>query len=231
MGSDEANHVPEAGSEWVSLFDGSTLDGWSVACTEEDKGKGFWKVEDGALTADSMGQPEHNYFWLLHEGEFSDFELRLKVRGFRDSPGNSGVQVRSRYDSEEGWLDGPQVDVHPPDPFRVGLVYDETRTEKRWIYPSLPNWEIDESYATPGWTWKYSGEGDGWNDIHILCEGTRIKTTVNGTVITDEDFAGVLDNEGHRAVNAGMSGHIGLQLHQNDELRIQYKDIQIRTLD
>jgi 3-keto-disaccharide hydrolase len=216
---------------WVSLFDGETLDGWRVACKPEDKGKGFWQVRDGAITADSRGQKGHDYIWLLNDGEYGDFELKLKLRAYRDSTGNAGVQVRSRYDSEEGWLDGPQMDVHPPAPFRVGLIYDETRETKRWIHPSMPNWEIAESDAPHQYEWKYADQGDGWNDLHIICKGTRIKTMLNGDVITDKDFAGILDDAAHTAHRVGLKGHIALQLHRGAELNLQYKDIYVKALN
>ncbi len=59
----------------------------------------------------------------------------MKFQVYRDCPGNSGVQFRSRYDETEngGWLDGPQVDIHAPLPmaWRTGLIYDETREKRR----------------------------------------------------------------------------------------------------
>ena len=104
----------------------------------------IWRVDEGAILCNSLGRPDHDYVWLLCEREFADFELALEIQAFRESPGNSGVQVRSRYDASPeaprgGWLDGPQIDVHPPGPWRTGLIYDETREERRWISPSLEN--------------------------------------------------------------------------------------------
>ncbi len=96
-----------AAGPWAPLFDGKTLNGWHVGAKPADGAKEFWKVKEGAITCDSLGRKDHDYVWLLSDNEYGDFELRLKVRGFRESTGNSGVQVRSRYDSEAGWLDGP----------------------------------------------------------------------------------------------------------------------------
>jgi hypothetical protein len=218
-------------TDWLSLFDGKTLAGWHVASRPEDAGNGFWQVRDGAITADSLGRPEHDYVWLVSDGEYSDFELALLVRGFRHSPGNSGVQFRSRYDGNTGWLDGPQMDVHPPTPWRTGLIYDETRETKRWIFPSLEDWRIELSQGPRSWVWRYSDEGDGWNEVRILCRGTWVKTVVNGITITDFDGAGILDDEAHRRHGVGLTGHFALQLHKDDELLIQYRDIRVRTLD
>jgi hypothetical protein len=213
---------------WRSLFDGVTLKGWHVAARTEDRAKGFWRVEGGAITCDSRGDKEHDYVWLVSDGEFGDFELKLKVRGFRDSTGNTGVQVRSRYDEQLSWMHGPQVDIHPPAPWRTGLIYDETRETRRWIFPSLKSWEIGEENGPKKWLWRYSDEGDGWNQLEVVCRGLRIRTVVNGVQIADFDGAGVLDDAAHRSHRVGREGHIALQLHSRDELRIQFKDIAIR---
>ena len=212
--------------QWETLFDGKTLNGWVVKAKPEDAARGFWSVKDGAITADSLGRKDHDYVWLMNEREFGDFELELEVLGFKESPGNSGVQVRSRYDDEARWLDGPQADVHPPAPWRTGLIYDETRGAKRWIFPSLKDWNIDESHAVKGWKWNV----EGWNKLRVVCDGTRIRTWVNGVPIADLDGKGLLDDEAHKARNAGLRGHIALQLHTRDELKIQYRGIRIRKL-
>jgi hypothetical protein len=212
---------------WRALFDGKTLAGWHVAARPEDIGRNFWTVRDGAITCDSRGRKDHDYVWLLSDGEYGDLELKLKVRRFAQSTGNSGVQVRSRYDPAAFRLDGPQVDIHPPAPWRTGLIYDETRGAQRWIYPSLPDWNIEPRQGPAKWTWK----DDGWNDIEIVCRGTTIRTTVNGILIADLNGSGILDDGNHRARNVGLRGHIGLQLHSRDELLIQYKDLFVRALD
>ena len=221
--------------EWIQLFDGKSLEGWSIQCKEEDRGKDYWSVVDRVIQCDSIGDKEHDYVWLQFDREFADFELKLRFRGFRESPGNSGVQFRSRYDPSPdaprgGWLDGPQADIHPPAPFRIGLIYDETRSEKRWIHPSLPDWKIEPEQGPEKYFFKYPDEGDGWNDMVIRCEGTHVQTWVNGIQITDFDGTGILNNQGHADVNAGMNGYIALQLHMHDELKIQFKDLYVKEL-
>jgi hypothetical protein len=219
-----------AADRGVPLFDGKTLKGWHVSAKPADLDKGFWRVEDGVIACDSRGRGDHDYVWLVTDKEYGDFDLTLKVRGFRESAGNSGVQVRSRYDEAAGWLDGPQIDVHPPGPWRTGWIYDETRGTRRWIQPSLPDSKMEPSQGSKQWKWKYSGEGDGWNDLRIVCRGTAIKTWLNGNPVADFNGDGLLDDEAHRARNVGLRGYIALQLHIKDDLYIQYKDIFIRVL-
>lgn len=216
--------APAEAGRWEPLFDGSSLNGWRVESKPEDQGKQFWRARDGAIECDSIGRKDHDYVWLLSEREFSDFELEFEVMGFAESPGNSGLQFRSRYDRELGWLHGPQVDIHPPAPFRVGLIYDETREARRWISPSRKNWEIEPEHAPHKLSWNRAG----WNRIRLVCDGTRVRTWLNGLPVTDYDGAGVLDDDAHRRRRAGLNGHFALQLHARDELRIRYRGLRVR---
>jgi len=190
----------------------------------------FWTVEDGAILCNSIGKKDHGYVWLMTDREFQDFELRLKFQAYSDSPGNSGLQFRSRYDTTDsnGWLNGPQVDIHPPKPmsWRTGLIYDETRGSQRWVVPSLKGSGMPSEYEPKEHIMKYAE--DGWNEMTLICKGMQIKTIVNGIVRVDWDASGTLDSESHRKHNVGRKGHFALQLHSGDELRIKFKDIEIR---
>jgi len=222
------------GNKWEPLFNGKDLAGWTVSCLPQDSGKVFWTVKDGAILCDSIGKKDHNYVWLVTDREFGDFELRLKFQAYSDSPGNSGLQFRSRYDKADGggWMNGPQVDIHPPKSmsWRTGLIYDETKGENRWIFPSLKNSDMPVTLEPKEHVMKYAEDGDGWNELRLICKGMRIKTIVNGIVCTDWDATGLLDNELHRQHNVGQKGHFALQLHNGDELRIKFKDIEVKEI-
>jgi hypothetical protein len=217
---------------WTSLFNSKNLSGWVIQCQPQDRRKTFWTVDHGSILCDSMGRKDHNYVWLMTEKEFGNFELRLKFQAYKDSPGNSGLQFHSRFDAtfSGGRLDGPQVDIHPPAAmsWRTGYIYDETREERRWISPSLKDSRMDPALKPARHVFKYAGDGDGWNELTLICKGTHVKTIVNGVVVTDWDGAGVLDNAAHLKHNVGRVGHFALQLHTGDELRIRFKDIQVK---
>lgn len=216
---------------WKSLFNGRDLTGWTVKCRPADREKGFWRVDDGAIMADSMGHEGHDYVWLVTDGEYADFALRLRFQAYRDSPGNSGVQIRSRYDEEAGWLDGPQLDINPPGPWRTGMIWDETRGSGRWLYPDVPKGQwVNPAMANPDLVFHYADEGPGWNVLEIRAVGTRITAVLNGAAITDYQGAGTLDDDLHRGRNAGLRGHIALQIHKGDQLRICFKDILLKDL-
>jgi len=217
---------------WTSLFNGKSLDGWVVKCRPEDKDKtGYWKVVDGTITAETPPGSKHNYMWLMTEKEYDDFELTLKIQTFSKSTGNSGIQVRSRYDDHALWLDGPQVDIHPPGPWRCGFIYDETREAGIWLWPDVGDpANAKPSHAPKGWKWFHSDNQEVWNDVYIVCRGTKIKSVINGVTIADYDGAGRLDDEAHHKHNVGMKGQIGLQIHPGGELLIRFKDIVVQKV-
>lgn len=223
--------------DWVSLFNGDNLNGWSVKCEKSDSNKEYWKVQDGAIVCDTEGNSDQNYMWLQSDNEYANFELRLKFQAFENYLGNSGVQVRSRYDAKakvdksvKGWMDGPQIDIDPKTKWRTGLIYDETRTEKRWIHPSLENWTIGNAHKPKKSVFYCEDEFPYWNDVIIICNGTKITTYINNVKVSEYDGNGVIDNKGHRKLNVGLKGHIALQLHKNHATKIRFKDIEIREL-
>jgi len=223
--------------EWESLFNGENLEGWSVKCIPADRGKTYWTVKEGCIDCNSMGDKDHNYVWLATDREFSDFHLKLQFQLFRESDGNSGIQFRSRYDDSDsatygGWLSGPQADIHGPDPFRTGLIYDETTNVRRWIHPSLPDWQIAPGQA-PETALNttlvfFEDDPEAWNSMEIICKGMKVETWVNGNVVTAFDATGILDDELHKARGSGLSGCIAFQLHSNDELKIRFKNLLIK---
>jgi len=240
---------------WTRLFNGRDLQGWTVKCRPKDRAKqGYWRVEDGAITARTPKGSRHDYIWLVADGEYADFELRMRVQTRPAYPGNSGVQVRSRYDAERGWMHGPQVDLNPPGPWRNGFIYDETRGVQVWLWPDVGRpANAKPKHAPEGWKWRHAdgsqangvaasagdaggeeGQGDEadvWNDVRIVCRGTRIQTFINGVPVADYDGAGRLDDEAHRRHNVGMRGKIALQIHPGGPLLIRFKDIELKRFD
>ena len=224
---------------WIPLFNGTDLGNWTVQSLPADKDKNYWRAGEGYIECNSMGDPDHEYIWLVSGREFGDFHLKLEFQLFKSSEGNSGVQFRSKYDNSDtarngGWLNGPQADIHGPNPMRAGLIYDETEGVNRWIYPSLPDWNItpDQAPAAALQTSLVYFEEDpeAWNSMEIVCEGMLAKTIVNDNVVTEFDGEGILDDELHRLRKVGTRGNIALQLHQDDELKIRFRNIVIKEL-
>ncbi len=217
--------------EWVSLFNGTDFSGWSVKAVPADQNKKFWSVENGVIQVNSLGNKDHDYVWLMTDKEYDDFVLKLKFQAFKESPGNSGVQIRSRYDEKAGWLDGPQIDINPPGYWRCGMIWDETRENKRWLYPEIPKDEwVDSTMAVDGIKFYFANDEPAWNDLEITANGTSLQAILNGVTIMTWDGDGVLNDATHQKYNVGIKGHIALQLHIKDELKMHYKDIFIKEL-
>ena len=219
------------GPGWASLFNGRDLDGWVVKCKPADRERTWWRVTEGVIEANSLGVPKHDYLWLATVREYTNFVLRLRFQAFRDSPGNTGVQIRSRYDDAAGWLDGPQVDIHPPGPWRTGMVWDETRGHQRWLWPAVaPGKWVDGTMARPGAAFHFADETPSWNDLEITANGLRLQAVLNGVTVMEWDGTAVLDDALHRGRHVGLHGHIALQIHTGDELKARFKDLRIREL-
>ncbi|MBM4034648.1 MAG: DUF1080 domain-containing protein [Planctomycetes bacterium] len=207
---------------FTSLFDGKTLNGWTINCLPKDKefGAKAWTVDQGALLADTTGHKEHFYILLATNKEYGDFVLRFRLQVPRGVRGNSGVQIRSRYNAKTGWMEGPQVDINPPNPQLTGKLWNEGPGPHRWL-SNEPVKDLKFFYAD---------EGDGWNDMEITAKGMRIKVLLNGVTMVDYDGTGVLDSDLHKKHNVGTRGVIGLQIHSHDELKLRFKDLRIKEL-
>jgi len=213
---------PAAEVGFTSLFDGKTLNGWTVHCLPKDReqAKKDWTVDHGTILADTVGRKEHFYILLATEKEYGDFVLRLRFQVPRGVTGNSGIQIRSRYNAETGWMQGPQIDIDPPGRLNTGKLWNEGPGPHRWL----------SNERIPGFKFYYADEGGGWNDLEITAKGMRIKSVLNGVTVVDYDGAGVLDDELHRQHRVGTKGVIGLQIHSNDEIKLRFKDIRIKEL-
>jgi hypothetical protein len=166
--------APAADQGWVALFDGKTLEGWTVR-----GGFANYKVADGTIVGTTVeGSP--NTF--LCKGDFKDFVLEAEV--LCDPKLNSGVQVRSHVygnDSpKKGVVYGPQCEIALGDSGTAGRFYDEARRGK-WICEIKP--EAKNAF-----------KDDGWNRYRIVVQGNRYQSWVNG--IPAADFTDDTDTHG-----------------------------------
>ncbi len=179
-----------ADDRWVPLFDGKSLDGWTVR-----GGFATYKVEDGVIVG-STAEGSPNTF--LCKGDFADFVLEVEVKC--DPRLNSGVQVRSKVTETDtpkteetkrarpaGVVYGPQCEIARKDTGTAGRFYDEGR-RGRWL---------DEGRADAKDVFK----DDDWNQYKIVVQGKRYRSWVNGVLCAD-----VTDD-------VDQKGFIGLQVH------------------
>ena len=110
--TDVVSEEPVMESEWISLFDGETLDGWKRYNADEIGP--LWKVDDGAILVEGEGLGEGSGEWggsLITVEQFGNFELELE---WKISPGgNSGILYHVVEAPEYGhaYETGPEYQV------------------------------------------------------------------------------------------------------------------------
>lgn len=96
-------------SEWIQLFNGKDLQGWTPKITKHEVGENFGKtfrVVDGLLTVgyDKYEQFDEQFGHLFYDKEFSNYHMRLEYRFIGNQvsggPGwairNSGIMVHGQ---------------------------------------------------------------------------------------------------------------------------------------
>lgn len=110
--------------EWVSLFDGKTLSGWTTA----DGTAGGWKVEDGAIT--SSGPASHLF---SPRGDYKNFRYRAEIN--INDKGNSGQYFRTT--KGPGFPKGYEAQINSTqgDPVKTGSLYNHAKVLKMLVPP------------------------------------------------------------------------------------------------
>ncbi len=172
-----------ADGEWISLFDGKTLQGWVQFLPDPnaDPAK-TWMVKDGVIHC--TGEPTG---YIRTDKKFSNYELQLEWR-WAGKPGNSGVLLHVQ-DKDEVWpksIEAQLMHENAGDIWVIGGTdFEEHKDKNERRVPKLT--DCNE---------KKVGE---WNQYDIWCEGDTIRVFVNG----------VLQNKAtHCTVT---EGYIGLQ--------------------
>ena len=203
--SDQSPDNPAPGSDWIQLFDGSTLNGWVHM-----NGAHTYTVEDGAIVGRTVERSASMNSFLCTTREFDDFELELET--MVDKVTNQGIQIRSQvrpvkttgrsFESFAGRVNGPQVEVrrfYKGQP-TTGLIYGEA-LGTNWLSSQQ---KIDEGH--------HHFIDEGWNALRIVARGPRIQTWVNGHPVED------LVNEA--VYKTHPRGFIGLQIHGLSEREV-----------
>lgn len=205
-----------AEKESVALFNGKDLTGW--------EGKpGWWRVEDGALTSESTPEKpckKANYL-IWRGGNPEDFELTADFK--LSAKANSGIQIRS-LEKPDWDTFGYQADMEG-DGKLIGFVYHHQhgliaeRGEKTTI--AADGIKAAEALGDPAELLKHYKTGD-WNTYRIICQGPSISVYLNDVLmcqITD-----------HRVTRETSRGIIALQMHPGPPMKVQFKNIRLRTL-
>ena len=153
----ESRKLP--GEDWVSLFNGHDLNGWTKI------GKESWEVEDGVIHGRGVTK---DYGYLQTDKSYKDFQLSLKFRCEGD--GNSGVFFHTAF--KPGTADvtqGLQFEVDCTLGHHTAGLYGDGRG---WIVWPAPENE----------TVVRMGE---WIEYLLEVVGNRYRARLNGVQMVD----------------------------------------------
>ncbi len=148
--------TPVPAKEWVSLFDGKTLNGWKLS-TEHPA---TFSVADGSIIA--FGDRAHLFYdGPLKNHEFKNFEFKTQVM---TTPGsNSGIFIHTAYQAE-GWPSkGYEIQVN------------NTHTDWRKTGSIYAIQDVKEAPA----------KDNEWFTEHIIVQGKKITVKINDKVINE----------------------------------------------
>lgn len=203
---------------FTSLFNGKDLTGW--------EGKpGWWRVEDGAITAESTPEKPcpsaHYLFW--RGGKPADFELRAEYR-ISGVGANSGIQFRSR--ELPGWdTSGYQADLEAGDQW-TGCLFEHTRGSvsmrgEKVVIAADGKRQVT-SIGDPKELIRHVKK-DGWNQYCVIAKGSDLTLEINGVIMcqaTDQQTG-----------LAARDGFIALQMHPGPPMKVQFRNVQIKLLN
>jgi hypothetical protein len=205
INTDEIGLTEEEKAEgFLSLFNGMNLDGWQGNKTD-------YFAENGELVVMPSRGGHGN---LLTEKEYSDFIFRFE---FQLTPGaNNGLGIRAPLTGDAAYH-GMELQI-----------LDNTAP----IYANLKEYQYHGSvYGVIPAKRGYLNPVGEWNVQEVVVQGSKIKITLNGTVILNGDIAeasknGTLDDRDHAGLKR-EKGYIGFLGHGSE---LKFRNIRIKDL-
>ncbi len=213
----------DAEAKFVSMFDGKTLDGWSVMPPSAAKA---WTAEDGMIVGD--GDKGRSYLVYDANRQIADFELTFSYRF--PGEGNSGVNIRARKDpTKKRDFQGYHADLgHVGIGKQVLGAWDfHTPTRREHACFRGDRLVIDEddnptvTKIEDAVTLEDIHKGD-WNHVRVVARDNNFKLFINGKL--SSEFTEHLEPK--RRLDKGM---IQLQLH-DPGMVVHFKDLRIKVL-
>lgn len=200
--------LPTFSAEWISLFDGGTLNGWKAS-----ENKDSWQIVDGALAA--KGKRSH----LFYDGQvanhrFKNFELSVDVKA--EGNANAGIYFHTEY-QETGW---------PNKGFEFQVINTDFRA-----------YETKQDYVERKKTGSLYGvrnigrspvKNDEWFNYRITVQGKTIRGYVNDRLMVDytEPDQPYQTKPGYRVLSDGT---FAFQCHDPHSV-VLFKNIKVRLL-
>lgn len=242
-----------ANAQWISLFNGQDLEGWTAKITGHELGvnyKDTFRVEDGALTvsyADYEGF-DNTFGNLFYNTPFSHYLLRLEYRFLgeqvTDSPTmfwawrNSGIMLHSQAPETMALDQWFPVSIEVQ---LLGAKEGEHRSTANLCTPAsnVVLYGSDEVYTTHCTnSLSRSYAGDQWVRVEVEVWGSeKIRHFINGELVMEytnpqldpsADDAMLLLAEGGVGELLMSGGYIALQ---SESHPVQFRNIELHPIE
>jgi hypothetical protein len=233
--------------EWMQLFNGTDLEGWTPKIRGYDLGDNFgntFRVEDGILKVSYEGYDtfDDRFGHLFYEGEFSHYVLRVEYRFVGDQvpggPGwafrNSGIMIHGQApESMEKDQDFP-VSIEIQTLGGRGEGQGE-RTTANLCTPGtnvVLNGELFTPHCVNSTSKTYNG--DQWVTVEVEVHGNDvIHHLIDGEVVLEYEKPQLdpKDESGKKLIKDGnlMLGNGTISL-QSESHPVEYRKVEIRLL-
>jgi hypothetical protein len=195
----------ESEKDFVSLFNGENLDGWTG-------NKDSYLAENGMIVINPEGGGSGGN--LFTEQQFRDFILRFE---FQLTPGaNNGLGIRTPI-SDNVAYEG------------IELQIIDNKGEK---YGELKPWQYHGSvYGVVAAKQGFQKPAGEWNQQEVIVKGSHIQVILNGHTIIDSDVKeasknGTIDGKDHPGLSR-TEGHIAFLGHGDV---VRFRKIRIKEL-
>ena len=161
---------------------------------------GKWEVVDGTILGTSP-RSEPRHGLLMTDKRFKNFRVRAR---FKVTSGDSGFYFRVEKTNTHVSVRGFQAEVD--NSREVGGLYETSM--RAWV--SKPDPKLIARTVKPG----------EWTDLLVTAVGDDITVFLNGVKVTE-----LLGDK-----KCLKEGHIALQLHGGQDMKVQFKDLAIMEL-
>lgn len=190
---------------FVSLYNGTNLDGWKVL-------GGECRVEaDGEKIVGTCVPGSPSTYLCTERSDYRDFVFTAEVKWIVDS--NSGIMFRAKSRPGDGeWAEvfGPQAEMEGVERGRgwSGGIYGQS-CGGYWYPLWLDQHEVARNALRDG----------EWNRITIKAHGDTVKTWINGIPAA------------HWLNSEYLEGFFGLQIHAGKQGQVEFRNIRVKELE
>lgn len=192
-------------SGFISIFNGKDLSGWVYG---RQQGGGY-QINPEQKVLFSTPSDGGN---LYTEKEYGDFVFRFE---FKLTPNaNNGIGIRAPLQGDAAYV-GMEIQV-----------LDDSGSAYTSLRPEQYHGSIYDLVACKRGSQRPVGE---WNEEEIAVKGSKVKVTLNGTVIVDADLGDIKDEQKlqrHPGVK-NTKGHLGFLGHG---ARVEFRNLRVKEL-